>query len=63
MTGFVPPLDEIGDDPLTLDTPPPVAEIVIDPAPFVMLMPEPGLRVAFDNVLPVVLPIRSWPFV
>lgn len=40
-----------------------VAAIVIEPVLLVMVMPEPAVRVALVNVLPVVLPINSWPLV
>ena len=36
-----------------------VRPIVIDPAPFVMLMPVPAVSVDFANVLPVVLPMSN----
>jgi hypothetical protein len=42
---------------------PPVAAIVIDPAPLVMDIFEPAVRVALERVLPVVLPIKSCPLV
>lgn len=42
---------------------PPVEAMVIEPAPLVMEIPEPAVRVDFVSVLPVVLPISSWPFV
>jgi hypothetical protein len=41
----------------------PVALIVIEPVLLAMLMPVPAVRVDFVSVLPVVLPISSWPFV
>jgi len=40
-----------------------VAEIVTEPAPFVTPMLVPAVSVALVSVLPVVLPIRSWPLV
>ena len=43
--------------------PPAVDEIVIPPALFVMLMPEPAVRVAFVSVLPVLLPMSNCPSV
>lgn len=43
--------------------PPPVAAIVIEPEPLVMLMPLPAVNVAFESVLPVELPINNWPSV
>jgi hypothetical protein len=42
---------------------PAVEEMVIEPEPLVMLMFVPAIRVALVSVLPVVLPIRSWPSV
>jgi hypothetical protein len=39
--------------------PPPVLVIVMEPAPFVMEMPEPAVSVAFVSVLPVELPINN----
>lgn len=42
---------------------PPVVAIVIAPFPFVIEIPLPAVRVDFVSVLPVVLPIKSWPFV
>jgi hypothetical protein len=39
------------------------AAIVIDPPPFVTLMPVPAVSVALVSVFPVVLPINNWPFV
>jgi hypothetical protein len=59
MTGVVPPLDAMGDDPLTLVTPPPVAAMVIEPVPLVMAMPDPADKVALVRVLPVVFPISN----
>ena len=43
--------------------PPPVAAMLIDPPPFVIEMPDPAVSVALVNVLPVELPINSWPSV
>ena len=43
--------------------PPPVAAIVIDPEPLVMLIPEPAVRVDLARVLPVELPINNSPLV
>jgi hypothetical protein len=40
-----------------------VAATVIAPAPLVIDIPVPAVRVALVNVLPVVLPMRSCPFV
>lgn len=48
---------------VTVPVPPLVAAIVIEPAPLVMLMFAPAISVALVNVLPVLLPIRSWPSV
>ena len=42
---------------------PPVAATVMLPDPFVMLMPVPAVSVALVSVLPVELPIKSWPSV
>ena len=52
-------------EPSTLVTVPlaPVAAMVIEPLPFVMLIPDPAVNVALVSVLPVVLPISSWPLV
>jgi hypothetical protein len=52
-------------EPLTLVTvpPEPVAEIVMDPVLFVTVTPVPAVSVALVSVLPVVLPISSWPLV
>jgi hypothetical protein len=44
---------------VTVPEPPPVAAMVIDPVPFVMLIPDPAVSVALVSVFPVVLPIRS----
>ena len=66
MTGVVVPVaTEIGAVPDTLVTVPvpPVALIVIEPAPFVIATPEPAVNVALVKVLPVELPISSWPSV
>lgn len=43
--------------------PPAVDAIVISPAPFVMVMPEPAVSVAFVSVLPVLLPMSNSPLV
>jgi hypothetical protein len=48
--------------PMDVD-PPPDEAIVIDPVPLVIVIPVPAVRVAFVNVLPVVLPISSCPSV
>jgi len=40
-----------------------VAAIVIEPLPFVILIPVPAVKVDLAKVLPVELPIRSWPSV
>ena len=54
----------MGDDPLTLVTPPPpVAAIVIEPVLLVMEMPVPADKVALVSVLPVELPISNCPLV
>ena len=42
---------------------PPVAAMVMLPVPFVMLIPEPAVKVALVKVLPVVLPINNCPLV
>jgi hypothetical protein len=39
------------------------AAIEIDPAPFVIVIPAPAVKVAFARVLPVVFPIKSCPSV
>lgn len=43
--------------------PPPVAAMVIEPAPGVIVMFVPAVKLALVSVLPVVLPISSWPLV
>ena len=52
-------------EPSTLVTvpPEPVAAIVMEPAPLVIATPEPAVSVVLVSVLPVVLPISSWPLV
>jgi hypothetical protein len=35
----------------------------MEPVPFAMLIPVPAVSVDLTSVLPVVLPISSWPFV
>jgi hypothetical protein len=57
MVGVVPPLDATGEVAATDVTP--VLAIVIDPAPFVILMPVPLLSVACVYAEVVVLPIKS----
>jgi hypothetical protein len=37
--------------------------MVIEPAPLVIVTPEPAVKVAFSSVLPVVLPMRICPSV
>ena len=37
--------------------------IVMLPLPFVIVIFEPSVSVAFDNVFPVEFPISNWPFV
>lgn len=61
IAGVVPPLDTIGEVPVTLVTPaaPPEDAIVMAPAPLVMVMLAPAVSVAFAKVLPVVFPISN----
>ncbi len=40
-----------------------VEAIVIDPFPFVIVIPDPCVNVAFVSVLPVVFPISNCPSV
>jgi hypothetical protein len=40
-----------------------VAAIEIEPVPLVIEIPVPAVKVALVKVLPVVLPISSWPLV
>ena len=56
------PLADTTDTEVTVPVPP-VAAIVIAPAPLVMLMFEPAVRVALVSVLPVVLPMSNCPSV
>lgn len=44
-------------------TVPPVFVMVIEPAPLVMLIPVPAVRLALFSVLVLVFPISSWPLV
>jgi hypothetical protein len=57
------PVEPVVSVTLVTEPPEPVAEIVIDPVPFVIAMPEPAVSVDLVRVLPVVLPISSWPSV
>ena len=60
MSGVAPPDDASGADAVTPVTVPPVELIVIEPAPFVMLMPVPAVSTAGVKLVP--LPIGIWPF-
>ena len=48
---------------VTDPAPGPVKAISIEPAPGVIVTPEPAVKDAFVKVLPVLLPIKSWPLV
>jgi len=48
---------------VTEPDPGPVNAISIEPAPGVMVTPDPAVKDALVKVLPVLLPISSWPSV
>ena len=60
------PVNPLAETTLVLVTEPapgPVNAIEIDPAPGVIVTPDPAVKDALVKVLPVLLPISSWPSV